>query len=771
MTSASRPDPSTLLDQSPALVPFSLQRIIRASSPGKRVWIGPAQCKALSSERREAYALAHEILMHICIQAPLKHNSGHPGGPLSAGTLAFGLLLRRDPGSDAPLRMSAGHLSLLAYTLQWFSGRYLNDPRLSSPEAIITGFRTIAGLPGHAEAGIGDIPFGFGPLGKGLSNGVGHALGWRMQNKTGITDVLMGDGDSQEGQVMEAARLASRLKLDRLVLHADVNDIQLSDLPSNVASCDLAALFSSVGWTVIEVQNGNDPAQVEAALDAVDQEIGNERPVFVCYYTTMGHGVAAMEAAANAGSSEYHGSPMKKDIAESTLQTLRPLSDLVAAFAPHRNLLAKKVRRTDSGILSGPVLSPRVITTEKGAVRKDLGAVHILRAMECDDRIVVLHGDLASSGGFDAAQKQFPDRVINCGAAEANMYMMAAGLRQSGLLPITYTFAAFGTNEARANARLIDINSGHVPCGAIHDCTHAGLSVGEDGETHQDRNYLNIPFDHTDVWVPADSNQAAAMLERALTVVAEEGRSVFLFSGRAGHPQVLCTDGKAIYDEHTRFDCTFDILRGVGDIKDQLTIVTAGALVHTAIAVADHFLSQATPVSLRVLNAASIRPFDASSILAAALETRHLVILEDHHSEGGIATCVADVLADFQVPCSLRRLGVNHYFPSGPVDDLLLLAGLDTESVVHAVEDELCSEVCGGADVLTTALFTLHSHLSTSRFRLSAKAFLERILSEDGYLETLRALWEAKSCPPDHIPSNRDIRDILRKNFPLPEGL
>ena len=123
----------------------------------------------------------------------------------------------------------------------------------------------------------------------------------------------------------------------------------------------------------------------------------------------------------------------------------------------------------------------------------------------------------------------FSDRVINVGVAEANMVMMAAGMRQTGLLPVTYTFAAFGTNEARANARLIDINTGHTRSAVIHDCTHVGLSVGEDGETHQEQNYLNIPFHHTQVWMLADSNQAAAAAERAMELSAEGRTSVYIF--------------------------------------------------------------------------------------------------------------------------------------------------------------------------------------------------------------------------------------------------
>ncbi len=758
----SRPDPKTLIGQDPSVVPLSAQRVLAAETKVNSVWIGPEDVKKLMKDDLEAYDLAHTIMKYLCIEAPLKHKSGHPGGPLSAFTFTYALMRRRSPHTDAALRLSAGHLSLLAYGMQYLGGRSGHDKRLASPEAIIRYFRTIDGLPGHAEAGIGDIPFGCGPLGKGLSNGLGHAFGWQLQHKTGITDVLMGDGDSQEGQVMEAARVASKLKVDHLMLHADVNDIQLSDIPSHVAASDIAAIFHAMGWAVIEVQNGNDPAQVEAALDYADSLAGKGRPIFLCYYTTMGYGVKTMEDASNKGSAEFHGAPMKEDAAKAELAKLPPLAEVTKKYEKYR----KKFEEDYKGVKGfGLPLSPlkttkRVVTDKDGAARKDFGAVHVKNLMAVDPRIYVLHGDLAGSGGFDAVQKSSPDRVINCGAAEANMYMMAAGMRQAGLIPVTYTFAAFGTNEARANARLIDINAGHVACSVLHDCTHAGLSVGEDGETHQERNYLNIPFDHTQVWMPADSNQAGAAAERGLQLVAEGTQSVYVFSPRSNHPQLKTPAGEIIYGEKYSFDGKIDLVRGAGDLTDEVTILATGLSVHDAVAAADKLWDE-EKIRVRVLNVACIRPLDAAAVIQTALETMHLIVAEDHHSEGGLASQVADVIADFQLLCSLRRLGVNHYFPSGPSDDLKFLAGLDSDSIAEAVRDERKAEVTGGEDMFVTIMYGLNQNVRKSRFRESTAPFIDRLVSEKGYMEALRDKWKKRSVPVSKLPSN----DQLRKGF------
>jgi len=761
-----RPDLSTLKG-----APSSCQRVLGSSEEGEHLWIGPDDATALSEDDQKAYDLAHTIQRHLIIQAPLKHKSGHPGGPLSAFTPSYFVYKRRNPQVDQPYRMSPGHLSLLSYGLQWMFGRDKGDKRLASPQAIIDTFRTPDGLPGHIEAGIGDIPFGTGPLGKGVSNALGVAFGLKYQKKPGIVDVLLADGDGQEGQVMEAFRLASHLGTDNLVVHGDFNDIQLGDMPSETVWADFAKIALATGWNVIEVENGNDPAIVTAALDKADSLIGKGKPTFICYYTTMGYGIDFMEDASNSGGKNYHGAPLSEEEATDALSKLQPLEEAIKEFEPFRT---KEKKRFESGT---PTMTDiplefdvkkmkgytRTITKDKGAARKDFGATHIKSLMAVDDRIIVLHADLAGSGGFSECAKDFPDRVINVGVAEANMLMMAAGMRQTGLLPVTYTFAAFTTNEARANARLIDINCGHTRCGIINDGTHAGLSVGEDGETHQEQNYFNIPYYYTQVWMPADSNQAAAMAERAFELIAEGHQSVYVFSPRTGHEQLKSPDGAVIYGSDYVFNGKADLIRGSGDTTDQVTIITTGIGVHDAIQAAQELQGLKQPIQARVLNVSCIRPIDSSAILQAALETGHLIVVEDHNSDGGLATLVADIIADFALPCTLRRLGLNHYFPSAPSTDLKFIAGLDSASIVNACEDEVRTEVWGGEDAFVSAVFELTHNLSNSRFRETATSFVEKLTNEKGYLETLRTYWGGRTCDAEKLPSNEELVKRLKE--------
>lgn len=763
-----RPNASSLVGADVKTAPMSLQRIVQSIKMPPRVWIGPKEAVKLSDADAKAYDIGHKIMMRLSIEAPLKHKSGHPGGPLSAFTACYEVYRRRNPAVDQPLRMSPGHLSLLAYNLLWLFGRDAGDKRLATPMAIMDTFRTADGLPGHAEAGLGDIPFGTGPLGKGVSNAMGVAFGLKHLKKPGMVDVLLADGDSQEGQVMEAMRLASQLQLDNLVVHGDWNDIQLSGLPSKTCATDMPAMAQAMGWAVVEVQNGNDYAQVRAAQDAADALAGKGHPIFVCYYTTMGDGVALMEEGSNTGKKNFHGAPLSEAEAKQALDALQlpSMEQLAESFAPYRAShkktydVARKKRSSARLPFALPKGYVRAITDKPGGARKDFGATHIKSLMAGDPRIMVLHADLADSGGFGAVEKAFPDRVINVGVAEANMYMMAAGMRQVGLLPITYTFAAFGTNEARANARLIDINSGHTPLGVIHDCTHAGLSVGEDGETHQDRNYLNIPFDHTQVWVMGDSNQAAAMAEKALEIIAEGKDSVYVFAGRSNHPQLLTPEGKPVYGSDYAFDGRATVVRGYGDQRDQATILSHGAALHEAIKAAD-ILAKDSGRAIRVLNVACIRPLDSSAVIQAALETQHLIVVEDHNTEGGLATQVADLVADLSLPCTLKRLGVRHYFPSAPSEQLMVLAGLDAQSIADSVEDVFAFRLAGGEETFVAAVYAFAERLPHTRFAVQAQAYIDRLRSDAKYMSTLRELWKSRGMDVKKLPDAQALAKML----------
>ena len=136
-----RPDSKTLIGKNSKDVPMSLQRILKESSVSDSIWIGAKEAAALTKDETESFEAAHTIIRHMAVKMPRAHSSGHPGGPLSAFTFAYFITKLRDPSVDQPLRYSAGHLSVLAYTLQYLFGRDRNDVRLSSLQKLIETFR------------------------------------------------------------------------------------------------------------------------------------------------------------------------------------------------------------------------------------------------------------------------------------------------------------------------------------------------------------------------------------------------------------------------------------------------------------------------------------------------------------------------------------------------------------------------------------------------------------------------------------------------------
>ena len=263
--------------------------------------------------------------------------------------------------------------------------------------------------------------------------------------------------------------------------------------------------------------------------------------------------------------------------------------------------------------------------------------------------------------------------------------------------------------------------------------------------------------------MPADSNQAAAMAEKALETIAEGHESIYIFSARSSHEQLKSPDGSIIYGADYTYNSTADIIRGAGGITDNATIIATGITVHDALAAADALSAGQEKLNVRVLNVSSVRPIDAAAIIQSALETRHLIVVEDHNSDGGLATQVADVIADFALPCTLRRMGLRHYFPSGNANDLKFLAGLDSDSIADAVLDEVCTEVCGGEDELITTIYELVHNTQESRFRDQALVFVEKLLEEKGYLESLREYWKSTACSPEEMPETEDLLMDLDK--------
>lgn len=293
-----------------------------------------------------------------------------------------------------------------------------------------------------------------------------------------------------------------------------------------------------------------------------------------------------------------------------------------------------------------------------------LGAVH--------DDIVVLDADLAAATQTGIFKKQFPERHIDCGIQEANMMGIAAGLAATGLVPFASTFAMFAAGRAYEIVRnSICYPHLNVKIGA----THAGISVGEDGATHQcleDLALMRVLPGMT-VIQPADDIEARAAVAAAY---AYQG-PVYMRFGRLAAPVINTND-----------DYKFELGRGV-TLRDgsDVTIVATGLLVSAALEAADRL--QADGISARVINIHTIKPLDEELILRAARETGKIVTAEEHSVIGGLGGAVCELLSE-KCPVPVCRIGVYDRFgESGPAVALLAKYGLDAEGVYAKTRDFL----------------------------------------------------------------------------------
>ena len=288
------------------------------------------------------------------------------------------------------------------------------------------------------------------------------------------------------------------------------------------------------------------------------------------------------------------------------------------------------------------------------------------------DNLVVLDADLAGATKTGVFQKAFPDRHFDCGIAEASLICAAAGLSTTGLVPFASTFAMFAAGRAFEQVR----NSiGYPHLNVKIGATHGGISVGEDGASHQccEDFALMRSIPGMTVICPADDVEAKAAVKAAYEM---EG-PVYLRFGRLAVPVFHAEDFK------------FEI--GKGEIvKDgtDVAIIANGLLVYEAITAAEELA--AAGINAMVINMATIKPLDEELVLAAARKCGKIITCEEHSVIGGLGEAVCACLSE-KLPTPVRRIGVQDVFGrSGPAKELLEQYGLSAANIV-----KVAKEFCG----------------------------------------------------------------------------
>ena len=288
------------------------------------------------------------------------------------------------------------------------------------------------------------------------------------------------------------------------------------------------------------------------------------------------------------------------------------------------------------------------------------------------ENLVVLDADLAGATKTGTFQKAFPARHFDCGIAEANMICIAAGMSTTGLVPFASSFAMFAAGRAFEQVR----NSiGYPHLNVKIGATHGGISVGEDGASHQccEDFALMRSIPGMVVMSPADDIEAKAMVRAAYL---HEG-PVYMRFGRAAVP-VFHEEG-------------FDFQIGKGEVLrdgSDVAIIANGLMTYEAITAAEQ-LSEAG-IQAMVINMATIKPLDETLVLEAAKKCGKVITCEEHSVIGGLGEAVCAVLSE-KLPTPVRRIGVNDEFGhSGPAGALLKQFGLTAEHIVEVAKD-LCN--------------------------------------------------------------------------------
>lgn len=616
---------------------------------------------------RFSWAVRHDILAMTT-----NAQSGHPGGSLGCAdylSLLYSFLVGQ---TGDPVIVSNGHISPAVYAVLAQMG-YVDRAD------VVEGFRKI-GQPyeGHVTRHVPGVWYGTGPLGAGAGAASGFALADALLHKKNKRPVycIVGDGESQEGQVYEMMHVAAKYQLNNLILFMDYNQVQLTDSLDAVMPYDPAAHFKAAGWNVITV-NGHDYQAIWKALGKAHK---STKPTLLLGKTIMGKGVSFMEETGKKHQATWHGKTASPADAAPELERLQLSDDDEAALqtfrathvAWHPEPAVFGMNGNDVAIKTGtPIVYDGKTLTD---CRSAYGAA-LLDLVKQNDEIVALTADLAGSVKTDGVKKEVPDRHIDVGVAEQEMVSCAGGMSLAGMIPFCSTFGAFMTSRAKDQARVNDINEANVKMVA----THCGLSVGEDGPTHQaiDDSGSVLGFFNTMQMEPADPNQC----DRMIRFAASHYGNVYIRMGRHKIPVLTKEDGSLLFGaDYEYYYGRCDLVRSGTDI----TVAAMGATVCEAVEAAVKAAQDG--ISVEVIAVSSIKQFD-TPLFDSIRKTTKVLTVEDHTTRSGLGSQLAHacIKEGIQLDEYISR-GVDEYALSGTAAELYAAAGIDADGIVHALK-------------------------------------------------------------------------------------
>ncbi len=602
--------------------------------------------------------------------------SGHIGGSLGCLDILTTLYIARILKQHSPVVISNGHISPAVYAL-------LAEFGAIDEQDLLKNFRRHnSQYEGHVSRHIPGIWYSTGPLGTGVSAATGFAFAKKQKKEEGYVYAFLGDGEAEEGQVYEMMHVAKKYALNNLIVFLDRNNVQLSGATEKIMPVRIEEHFTVAGWNVIHT-DGHSPKQImKAILKAEKSDI----PTLISCATIMGKGVSFMESEGKANRSTWHGKAPTRE------EALRALKELTLSAKEEFILReAKEAYRTTWKTPSFPAArAPIDIDTGTPTVydartlidcRSAYGSA-LLDLSKRNKNIVALTADLAGSVKTSLVEKELPEQHIDCGIAEQHMVGMAGGLSLARHIPFASTFGVFMTSRAKDQARVNDINQTNVKMVA----THCGLSVGEDGPTHQAIDDMGsmLGLFNTMVMEPADPNHCDRMIRYA----AAHYGNMYIRMGRHAIPVLTKEDGTPFYDaKYSYIYGKTDIIRKGHD----LTIIASGSMVHMAMLARDTLMRQNPSVTIALVVASSLKQFD-DTFIETLRQAKRIVTIEDHNILSGLGSQVALLLTDLKLtPSVFERIGVERYMNSGTAEELYEAAELAPADLVRRLAKLLAS--------------------------------------------------------------------------------
>jgi transketolase len=593
------------------------------------------------------------------VRATTEAGSGHPTTCCSAADITAAVFfseMRYDPRhpenpDNDRFVLSKGHAAPLLYAA-WAEAGII--PR----EDVLKLRRFDSDLEGHPTPRLPWVDVATGSLGQGLCAGVGIALNARRIGSDYRTYVLLGDGETAEGSVWEAAHAAVHDALESLCGIIDVNALGQSRPTQWGHNIDAYVVrWRAFGWHVVAI-DGHDMDAILSAFDEARSTKG--RPTMIVAKTIKGKGVSFVE-----GKNGWHGKPFKKgEEAERALAELR--SQFVPEEVPAAQPRPRSVPRPPSKP-PAPLGPPSYSLGDTVATREAYGTA-LARLGASDDRIVALDADVGNSTFSEKFEQQHPKRFFQTYIAEQAMIGAAMGLAARGAIPFPSTFAAFLT-RASDFIRMAAISNSNIKMAG----SHAGVSIGEDGPSQMALEDLAMMRAQPNITVlyPCDAVSTDRLVER----MAYQSGPAYMRTSRPKTP--------VIYGPDDTFRVGgLNVLREAGG--DTATVVAAGVTVFEALEA--HDLLRAQGISIRVIDLYSVQPLDTATLVRCARETKgHLITVEDHYVGGGIGDAVAAAVAGHGF--SVHRLAVREIPRSGTPDQLLDFYGISARHIVEAVTE------------------------------------------------------------------------------------